>query len=382
MRTPSVGRKPIRRATTTTVALALSLASVACSSDDTANDAPTDDESAPVGEMTAEPRGDLELAPLDEAALAELTRYADATGSTCLLVQRDGAIVHEAAFGGRAPDDDQEIYSATKSVTSTLVGIAQHHGHLDIGEPASTYVTEWAGTDSEDVTIRDLLANVSGRWYDAVNDYRGMAVDARDKTAFAIELAQQHPPGEVWEYNNSAIQTLEAVLERATGEDLEEYAEKHLFGPLGMSSSIVRDGAGNPLTFMGVQASCRDLANFGQLALQGGEWEGELLVDRGWFEEATSPATDLNQAYGYLWWLNRPGRVVLPVVGEIDRPLWPAAPEDAFAAAGLGGQIVAVYPSERTVVVRLATGQGGVQGQGNFVNDAARILFDGPDSAG
>jgi CubicO group peptidase (beta-lactamase class C family) len=377
-----VGREPIRRAAATMVALALSVASVACS-DDTANDAPAGDESAPAGETTTlEPSGDLELAPLDEAALAELTRYAEETGSTCVLVQRDGAIVHEASFGGRAPDDDQEIYSATKSVTSTLVGIAQYQGHLDIREPASTYVNEWAETDSEDVTIRDLLANVSGRWYDAVTDYRGMAVEARDKTAFAIELEQQHPPGEVWEYNNSAIQTLEAVLERATGEDLEEYAEKHLFGPLGMSSSIVRDGAGNPLTFMGVQASCRDLAHFGQLALQGGGWEGELLVDRGWFEEATSPATELNQAYGYLWWLNRPGRVVLPVVGEIDRPLWPAAREDAFAAAGLGGQIVAVYPSERTVVVRLATGQGGVQGQGNFVNEAARILFDGTDSAG
>jgi CubicO group peptidase (beta-lactamase class C family) len=312
---------------------------------------------------------------LDPVALDELTTYAEETGSTCLSVLREGEVVHEAYFQGTDAETDQEIYSASKSVTSTLVGIAQHEGHLDIDEPASTYLTEWQGTPSEDLTIRDLLANVSGRFQDLTTDYRDMATQAPDKTQFSLDLDQQHAPGSFWEYNNSAIQTLEAVLERATGEDMAEYAESRLFGPLGMSSTIRRDQAGNPLTFIGVQASCRDLGRFGQFALDEGEWEGEMLVDDGWFAEATAPASELNAAYGYLWWLNRPGRAKVPIAGEVDGPLWEEAPDDAFAALGLGGQTVLVIPSADMVLVRLATGQGGVQGQGDFTGRAVEILF-------
>jgi CubicO group peptidase (beta-lactamase class C family) len=364
-----------RRAPALGLALVLVVSACAGGSESDAGEPGT----APSVATTSSVTTTVALPPLEESALEELRRLGEDTGSTCLLVQRNGSVVHESYFEGRTPDDDEEIWSATKSIASTLVGIAQHRGHLHIDEPASTYLTEWQGTASEDVTIRDLLANASGRLYDGAMDYYEMARSAPDKTAFSIALDQQHPPGEVWEYNNSAIQTLEAVLERATGQDVEEFAKKALFEPLGMSSTIVRDATGNPLTFMGVQASCRDLAQFGQLALQRGEWEGEMLVQDDWFDQATAPATDLNQAYGFLWWLNRPGRVKLPVVGEIEGPMWRDAPEDAFAAAGLGGQTIAVYPAQDTVVVRLATGQGGVQGQGNFVNDAARILF-GPGS--
>lgn len=313
--------------------------------------------------------------PWDDAAIAELTTFAEETGSNCLLVQRNGEIVHEAYFNGTTPETQQEIFSASKSVASTLVGIAQKEGHLQIDEPASTYITEWKGTDSEDVTIRQLLSNVSGRFQDIQTDYLRMAIQEPDKTAFSVGLDQQHEPGTFWEYNNAAIQTLEAVLERATGEDMEHFARTRLFDPLGMRSTIRRDIAGNPLTFMGVQASCRDLASFGQLALQRGEWNGELLVEDGWFEQAASPSSDLNNAYGFLWWLNRPGLVKMPIIGESQGPIWPSAPQDVFAALGLGGQTVLVLPDEQTVVVRLATGQGGVQGQGDFVEDTARILL-------
>lgn len=324
---------------------------------------------------SAAPTTTLGPAPFGEAELAELTTFASDIGSNCVLVQRGGEIVHEEYFKGTGPDSRQEIFSASKSVTSTLVGIAQKEGHLQIDEPASTYITEWKGTPSEAVTIRELLENVSGRFQDGPTDYVEMAVRAPDKTGFSIGLSQQHEPSTFWEYNNAAIQTLEAVLERATGEDMAEYARTRLFEPLGMGSTIRRDGAGNPLAFMGVQASCRDMARFGQFALQHGQWEGEWLVEEDWFDQALSPGTDLNHAYGYLWWLNRPGLIKLPAIGEREGPLWPAAPEDAFAALGLGGQIVAVFPDEQTVVVRLAGAQGGVQDQGNLVDNVATILF-------
>jgi CubicO group peptidase (beta-lactamase class C family) len=330
----------------------------------------------PASTASLAPTTTLGPAPFDDAALAELSTYAGETGSNCLLVQRGGEVVYEQYYNGTNAETQQEIFSASKSVSSTLVGIAEKEGHLQIDEPASKYIPQWQGTPSESVTIRDLLSNISGRYQDNQSDYVQMAARAPNKTEFSINLSQQHPPGTFWEYNNAAIQTLEAVLENATGEDVEEFAKSRLFEPLGMKSTIFRDNAGNPLTFMGVQASCRDLASFGQFALQQGEWNGEKLVEDDWFAQATSPSSELNHAYGFLWWLNRPGLVKLPVVGERQGPLWKSAPEDSFAALGLGGQIVAVFPDEQLVVIRLASGRGGtVQSQENFVEEAARILL-------
>lgn len=310
---------------------------------------------------------------IDPARLDELEQYLGAQQSNCMTVIKDGQLVREAYWNNVTADTDQEIFSATKSITSTLVGIAQAEGKLDVNDPASQYITEWQGTPSEDVTIRDLLANVSGRYWDFNTDY-GQMISASDKTGFAIGLTQQVPPGTTWEYNNSAIQTLEAVIERSTGEDVGEFARTRLFEPIGMTTTIGRDGVGNTLTFMGAKASCRDLARFGYLLLQHGRWGERQVVPAEWVTEATTPGTELNAAYGYLIWLNRPGTIRLPTSGNRDGPLWPDAPADAFAALGLGGQAVLVLPSEGIVVTREASARGNVQAQDNVGNEIARIL--------
>jgi CubicO group peptidase (beta-lactamase class C family) len=190
-----------------------------------------------------------------------------------------------------------------------------------------------------------------------------MAIGARDKTTFAIGLGQDAPPGEVWAYNNSAIQTLSQVLGEATGEDPADYATSRLFDPIGMRRSTMgKDGAGNTLTFMGLRTTCLDLARFGYLMLNGGRWDGEQVVSQDWVDAATGrSSTELNAAYGYLWWLNRPGPVASPAVattgagqGSIaDGQLVPGAPDDVFWALGFRNQIVAVIPSERIVAVRM-----------------------------
>jgi CubicO group peptidase (beta-lactamase class C family) len=325
-------------------------------------------------------------AGFDAAALAELVAEAEAAGSNCLLVSRGGRIVGEWYWNGTDPGTTQEVFSASKSVTSTLVGLAAADGALRVDQPASTWITEWADTPSAEVTVEDLLSNDSGRQYDARTDYGDMAVRAPDKTAFSIALGQDAEPGAVWQYNNSAIQTLEAVLERSTGTDMADFAEQRLFGPIGMTASgIKRDAAGNPLAFMGVETNCRDLARFGTLALRDGNWGGEQVVPAAWFEAATgAPSQELNSAYGYLWWLNHPGRIAgagqaVGAAGdgaggegatdgaaegeaaETRRQLVPGAPEDMFWALGLGGQVVQVDPGSDTVVVRL--GSAGAPGR-------------------
>lgn len=222
------------------------------------------------------------------------------------------------------------------------------------------------------------MSNDSGRHYDTATDYGGMALGAVDKTEHALALDQQHPPGTVWAYNNSAIQALEAVLERATGQPVGDFARENLFGPIGMTSRIARDSAGNALTFMGTRASCSDLARFGYLMLRQGVWENEQIVSEEWVDEATSPSQSLNSIYGYLWWLNSHGpRLADQTDGEVvddGSRWWPHAPDDAFAALGLGGQIVLVIPSEDLVVTRIGPYRWSQQEGPADPDEIARIL--------
>lgn len=299
-----------------------------------------------------------EVGLTDEGAAA-IGEFGDATGSGCVAVVRDGRLAVEWYADDWDASTDLENFSATKSVSATIVGIAQDRGLLDIDDPASDYIAEWIGTDSEAVTIRNLLSNDSGRFYEFDTDYVQMPT-APDRTAFAVGLDQQHEPGTHWEYNNSAIQTLEAVLDTAVDGSVEEFVQAELFEPLGMDVSYNLDQAGNIPTFFGLQAGCVDMARFGWMARHEGRWRDRQIVSADYMREATRSSQDLNPSYGFLWWTNHDGS-------------WGAAPDDAFAALGLGDQVTLVMPSLDMVVVRIGDRRGTAGYEGSFLADLADL---------
>jgi CubicO group peptidase (beta-lactamase class C family) len=286
-----------------------------------------------------------------------MAAVADASDSSCLMVIHDGVLIGEWYWDGF--DRDTHVvnaFSSTKSVSSVLVGIAQEEGKLQIEQTASTYIARWVNTPSERVTIRNLISNDSGRFWSFESDYITGLLPALDHTAYSIGLSQQFDPGTVWEYNNTAIQALEEILSQATGQDVAQYAQAKLFGPIGATARMTTDPSGNTMTYQGVTASCDDLARFGYLALREGQWKGEQLVPKQWIQQATQPSTELNSAYGYMWWLNREGHVVQPSFPariEYDGQLVPGASEQLFFAVGAFGQLVIVDPKDEYVIVRL-----------------------------
>ena len=299
---------------------------------------------------------------LDAAKLNQIAARAGKARSNCLVVVRDGKLAGEWYFRGTGPSTTQDVFSATKSVASTLVGIAQDDGELSIDDSASKWIPQWQGTPSAAVTVRDLLSMDSGRDWSAFSDYVGLLA-ARDRTAFAIGLGQAAAPGTVWAYNNSAVQTLDRVLREATHESVVTFAQQRLFGPLGMThTTMATDRAGNAQMFEGIHSTCRDMARFGVLMLNRGLWDGKRIVSSSWVEQATGPSSSrLNAAYGYLWWLNHEG-VVADVLAATSLQqarratkgrLVPGAPDGMYWALGLGDQIIQVDPGTRTVVVRL-----------------------------
>ncbi len=329
---------------------------------------------------TAPPKGDTTAAPkpsptptftypdetwdvAKQGDFAALDGRLASARSTCFAVIKDGTLVHEAYWGGTGARTTRAAYSITKSVAAVLVGIAADEGKLTLDDKAADYIPQWQDTAADKVTIRDLLSNTSGRHWDLVTDYSQMVARAPDKTAFSIALGQDAKPGTKWDYNNSAVQTLEAVLQEATGEDVAAYAKKRLFDPLGLrDTSWAHDTAGNTTTYSGITSSCHDLARIGYLMMRSGAWKGTQIVSDSFVAEATNESSSpLNAAYGLLWWVNKPGRVVTieraagfardsaPYVGQ----LAPGVPDDAFWALGYGNQYVAVVPSEGVVAVRM-----------------------------
>lgn len=349
----------------------------------------TSSPSASTPTASALPTAEPEDLGFDAKVLQRLAREAEDAGSTCLLVARDGVVAGEWYWNAGAPDKPQEVFSVTKSVTSTLVGLAQADGHLSLGDRAARYVPEWKGTPSRNVTVRNLLSNDSGRFWSPETDYQGL-LQAPDRTAYAVGLEQAARPGTVWAYNNAAIQTLDRVVRNATGTATEVYAQERLFAPLGMTSTRMTLDASKRSTqaFFGMQSTCPDLARFGQLFAQRGEWEGEQLLPADWVEDAVGRSSQrLNAAYGLLWWVNRAGPQRRPV--DDDNPglppgvsgvgqLVPGAPTSMYAALGFGGQAVLVDPRSGTVVVRLGTlGTGTSPGTDPYaVADAARVVTE------
>jgi CubicO group peptidase (beta-lactamase class C family) len=296
------------------------------------------------------------------SAIEQGAAEAKRSDSTCFAVLRNGKLAGEWNWQVRR-DVPREVFSITKSVTSTLVGIAVRDGDLRLGERVARYVPQWRGTASAAVTVRHLLSNDSGRYWSLQSDYADL-LSARSRTRYAIGLPQQYPPGTAWAYNNSAIQVLEAVLEAATGIPVARFARERLFDPLGMThSTFITDRADDAAVFYGLQTTCLDLARFGSLYLGRGNVDGRRLLDAGYVRRAVGRSSTVhNAAYGYLWWLNRPGllRGATDPVDAQGQPLRrvtgqlaPAAPEQVYAAVGFGGQVLLVDPTTRTMVIRI-----------------------------
>lgn len=270
--------------------------------------------------------------------------FLDSRHTKAFLVLKDGRIVLEHYFGTFTQDSLWYWASAGKTLTSTLVGIAQEQGFLDIEQATSTYLgTGWtsAPPDKEAlITVRNQLTMTSGL-DDAVADS-----DCTDPAC----LEYLADAGTRWAYHNAPYTILDEVVANATGETFSAYFNANLRNPIGM------EGFWFPVGYNNVYFSkARSMARYGLLALNGMVWNGDtILHDNAYFEAATSPSQGLNESYGYLWWLNGQPSFMVPGLQFIfPGPLMPHAPADMFSALGKNDQNLNVVPSRGMVVVRM-----------------------------
>lgn len=291
-----------------------------------------------------------EVVDMDEAQLQAAVKYALEQKTVGVLVLRTGKIVAESYAKDWSVNKAHNLASATKSMTSILVGMALDDGKFTgLDQPIADFAPDWKGTDKEAIQLRHFLTMTTGL------NHRGAGLSRRgDQFEVGLKMPLTAKPGTVWAYNTQAYHMLFRLLEKATGENLEAYSQRKLFGPLGMEHpGWIK--AGGVTNYHSVQCSARDLARFGLFALRGGRWQDKRLVSEEYFRQATSPSQKLNPAYGFLWWLNNPdatgaGAGSRRVARQL---LFPGAPRDLFAAMGNEGQIALIVPSLDLVVVRL-----------------------------
>lgn len=283
---------------------------------------------------------------------------------TSVVVTREGDVLYEHYFDDGGTDALRNTRSATKTVTSMLVGAAVDRGLLKVDAKVLPYFRDRrpiANPDprKEQITVEDFLTMSSLLECDDENQFsRGNEERmylVEDWVKFALDLPirgfpdwspkpAQSPYGRAWSYCTAGPTTLGPLLERATKRSVVDFAEEVLFKPLGIETLKWQfQPSGSAMTGGGLMLHSRDLAKLGQLYLDGGQWQGKQVISKAWVRQSLTPHANAreNVDYGYLWWLETfhvNGRAI---------PTW--------GMYGAGGNKVYVLPEQHVVVVITTT---------------------------
>ena len=255
---------------------------------------------------------------LDPALVAEV--YLDAEDLERLfglLVVKDGYLIAEKYFNEGAVGQKARIQSATKSVVSALVGIALDQGCLtSVGQKMLDSFPEVAGqiTDprKEQITIRQMLQMRAGYPWEETHEDLWAGLLSGHYPRLVEEFPLTADPGTEFQYSNLTSNWLGIIVDRACGMHLKPYAEEHLFSPLGMEAGewgTDWDGHNNGCGDLHLTA--RDMAKFGLLYLNDGEWEGNQIIPADWVHKSLRTYSEdawdnigrfRDIGYGYQWW--------------------------------------------------------------------------------
>jgi len=242
---------------------------------------------------------------------------------------------------GRSQED---VASIQKSIVSILIGIAQQKGLIDINKSATSYIGKWTRLEREKeslIKVTHLLTMTSG---------------------LDVDFNYDAEPGLKWLYNTRAYSQLIYILEKTSGLAINELSSEWLFEELQMNETFWKERKKGRMGFpkdsakYGLVTTAKDLLKFGEFILNGGEvGTKHVISDIDFFDDTFSKSQNMNEAYGYLWWLNN-SKTHMTWEKELSSGnLFPHAPEEAILALGLGSRVLAIVPSEELVIVRLGS---------------------------
>ena len=302
------------------------------------------------------PRSSPEAQGVSSADVLAFVEAADKNihSMNSFMLLRHGHVVAEGWWAPYDAESRHSLFSLSKSFTSTAVGLAIAEGKLTLDDDVLKFFPDDAPTAPSShlkaMRVSDLLRMSTGHQTEPPRT----ADQAWTKTFLQREVAFK--PGTHFLYNTSATYMLSAIVQKATGVTVLEYLTPRLFEPLGIEHPTW-EASPQGITTGGFGLSIRteDIARFGQLYLQKGEWQGKRLVPAAWVEAATArqtstgsnPRSDWDQGYGYQFWRCRHG---------------------AYRGDGAFGQFCIVLP-EQDAVIAITSGVKDMQGVLDLVWD-------------
>ena len=280
-------------------------------------------------------------------------------GAGTIFIVRNGYVI----WAGPECDREYQIYSATKSFTSTVLGLLIYDGKVTLGTLAKDLEPALA-EQYPTVTLRHFATMTSG--YDSVGgSYEFDSQNRGDSWNPGPPAAPIFPPGTNFRYWDDAMMQFGNVLTKAAGRPLDQMFKARIAEPIGMSRWRWTENdtpTGRVLCWTGgIRTSSRELARFGHLFLNRGNWNGRQLVSTSWIDQATSvqvpasiPNDDLPRSrgsgvYGFNWRING--------IKPDGKRLWPGAPPRTFYANGLHNNVCIVVPEWSLVVTRTNGGK-------------------------
>jgi len=240
-----------------------------------------------------------------------------------LLVIKNGFLIAEGYFNEGAIDRKNQLQSATKSFTSALVGIALDQGCLSsVDQKMVDFFPEFAGqiTDprKEQITIRDMLQMRAGYPDEETDPALFEALLSGDYLPLIVGFPLTSDPGTEFQYSGLTSHWLGIIVARSCDTDLKSFAQKHLFSPIDseLGENWIQDRDGYYIGLAGMHVTARDMAKFGLLYLNQGEYEGKQVLSSDWVRESLQRYSEGFRSsygyfgdlgYGYQWWSGRAG---------------------------------------------------------------------------
>lgn len=278
----------------------------------------------------------------NQSAVQPLLDYLQLKHSKSFIILVNGRIVLENYFNGHSATTPWYWASAGKTLTTTVTGIAEQEGLININNKVSDYLgIGWTSAPlakENQITCKNLLSMNSG-----LNETLGDNVSPAN-------LQYVADAGTRWAYHNVYVK-LQGVVSQASGQTWTNYFNTKLRDKLGMTGGAwINSGDGLSVYW----STSRNMARFGLMALNNGKWNDNQVVNETFFNNATSTSQNINQSYGYMWWLNGKSSYRLPQTQfQFNGSIIPSAPSDMYCALGKDDQKIYVIPSKKMVIIRM-----------------------------
>lgn len=230
-----------------------------------------------------------------------------------MMLLRHGQVVAEGWWHPYAGDYPHMLFSLTKSFTSTAIGLTVSEGRLSVDDAILDLFPEdtpkEVSAHLKAMRVRHLLSMSTGHEQDVTKQTMS-AQDTNLVRAF-LSLPVQREPGTHFVYNSAASHMLSEIIQKLTGQTLLAYLTPRLFEPLGIKPALWEVASdGTSTGGWGLSITTDEIARFGQLYLQRGQWNGRQIVPETWIAQATTkqvdngtdPNSDWNQGYGFQFW--------------------------------------------------------------------------------